>query len=402
MAQPFPSRDATLDAFARHVSRGKVAFFEAAGIELTIGDRQGPWLEDAFSGRRLLDCHCNGGVFNLGHRHPAVVAALARALESLDVGNHHLVSGHRAAVAQRLAATTRGRLPGVVFAAAGGEAIDLAIKLARGCTGRSRIVSALGGYHGHTGLALAAGDAQYRDPFGPNLEGFAQVPFGDAAAVDAAVDDGVAAVLLEPIPATLGMAAPPAGYLPEVARLCRERGALLLLDEVQSGLGRTGRFWAHEHEEVEPDMVVTGKGLGGGLYPMAATLMTPELHAFFDARPFVHVSTFGGSELGCAATLATLDVTQAPGFLERVEAVSGRIAAACRELPFELRGRGLMLGFRFGDPQAGPRAARKAFDAGLLCAYANNDPSVLQFLPPLAMEDAEVDELIDRVRRAFG
>jgi acetylornithine/succinyldiaminopimelate/putrescine aminotransferase len=402
MGQPYADRSRTFEAFARHVSRGKAAFFERIGLDLVAGEREGPFLGDAFSDRRFLDCHCNGGVFNLGHRHGRVVAALQSALDSLDVGNHHLVSGHRAKLAERLAASTGGRLPGAVFATCGGEAVDLAIKVARGTTGRQVIVSARGGYHGHTGLALAAGDPQYRDAFGPNPQGFVQVPFGDAAAMETAVDGTTAAVLLEPIPATLGIVLPPDGYLPEVARLCRERGALLVLDEVQTGLGRTGRMWAHEHEDVHPDMVVAGKGLGGGIYPVAATLMTPQCHAFFDTRPFVHVSTFGGAELGCAVALAVLDVTEAPGFLERVNAVSDRLSSAFAGLPFELRRRGLMMGFRFDRPDGGMTAAAAACDAGLLCAWANNDPSVLQFLPPLVLTDEQVDDLIGRVRGAFA
>jgi len=402
MKPPFSDRESTFDAFARHVSRGKVEFFRQAELDLVAGKREGPFYRDAFSDGRFFDCHCNGGVFNLGHRHPAVVAALRDALDHLDVGNHHLISGHRAALGARLAGSTAGRLSGAVFAACGSEAIDLAIKLARGSTGRVKIVSARGGYHGHTGLALAAGDVQYREPFGPHLAGFEQVPFGDAAAMDAALDDTTAAVLLEPIPATLGIAIPPDGYLPEVARLCAERGALLVLDEVQTGLGRTGRMWAHEHEEVQPDMIVTGKGLSGGLYPMAATLVTPELHAFFDTRPFVHVSTYGGAELGCAVALAVLDVVETPGFLERVDAVSEFLTSAFTGLPFELRRRGLMMGFRFDRSDGGMTAARRVYEQGVLCAFANNDPSVLQFLPPLVLTDAQVEDLIGRVRRAFA
>jgi len=397
-----PDRAATFDAFARHVSRSKVDFFQQMGVELSVGERSGPWLHDAFSGRRFLDCHCNGGVYNLGHRHPRLLDALREALETLDIGNHHLVSAARATLARRLSATTGGRLSGVVYATSGGEAIDLAVKLARGHTARPTIVSARGGYHGHTGLALATGDPQYRDPFGPNLPGFVQVPFGDAAALDAAIGDDTAAVLLEPIPATLGAPIPAPGYLPEAARLCRERGTLLVIDEVQTGLGRTGRMWAHEHEGIEPDALVTGKGLSGGLYPIAATLLTPELHAFFDSRPFVHMSTFGGSELGCAVATTVLDVTEAPGFLERVAGVSERIAAACHGLPFDLRRRGLMMGCAFGRPGAGIAASKAAYDAGLLCVYANNDTSVLQLLPPLAIEDADLEELIRRLRLALA
>ena len=152
-------------------------------------------------------------------------------------------------------------------------------------TPRHAIVSATGGYHGHTGLALAAGDAQYRAPFGPNLPGFQQVPFGDLQAMESVLDDNTAAVILEPIPATLGMLLPPEDYLPGLARLCRERGVLLIIDEVQTGLGRTGRLWAYEHEGIDPDMVITGKGLSGGIYPITATLMRAELHRFFDDHP---------------------------------------------------------------------------------------------------------------------
>jgi acetylornithine/succinyldiaminopimelate/putrescine aminotransferase len=129
--------------------------------------------------------------------------------------------------------------------------------------------------------------------------------------------------------------------------------------------------------------------------------MTAELHAFFDTRPFVHVSTYGGAELGCAAALAVLDITEAPGFLERVRAVSDRLAEAFAPLPFEVRRRGLMMGFRFGGPEHGPMAARAAYEAGILCAFANNDPSVLQFLPPLVLTDAQLEDLIGRVGRAF-
>ncbi|MCA9659219.1 MAG: aminotransferase class III-fold pyridoxal phosphate-dependent enzyme, partial [Myxococcales bacterium] len=191
--QPYADRAATAAAFAAHVNRGKVATFERYGIELVMGAREGVRFKDAFSGREFYNCHCNGGVFNLGHRHPAIVEATAEALAGgLDIGNHHFVSGYRAQLAERLAATTGGRLSGVVFGVSGGEAVDLAIKVARARTGRQAVLSVSGGYHGHTGLALAAGDAQYRAPFGPNLPAFRQLPFGDLAAIDAAVDDDTA------------------------------------------------------------------------------------------------------------------------------------------------------------------------------------------------------------------
>jgi acetylornithine/succinyldiaminopimelate/putrescine aminotransferase len=399
--QPFATCDATMDAFADHMSRGKVELYRALGLDLVMGRREGIRFWDAYSDRSWINCHCNGGVFNLGHRNPRVVSALRDALDGLDVGNHHLVSGFRAQLAKRLAASTGGHLPGVVFAPGGGEAIDIAIKAVRGVTGRHRIISAKGGYHGHTGLAVAAGDPEYRDAFGPNLPGFVQVPFDDLDALAALVDHDTAAVLLEPIPATLGMPIASDGYLRGVEALCREWGARLILDEVQTGLGRTGRFWCADHDGLEADALVTGKGLGGGVYPMSAVLFTPELNAFFDPNPFLHVTTFGGAELGCAAALAVLDIIEEPGFLDRVQAISDRVAEAFEALPFELRRRGLMAAFKFSDEGAAMTATTALFDAGVFVVWANNDRSAVQFLPPLVMTDDEVGELIDRVRGVF-
>ena len=403
LPQPYPSRAEAEQAFARHVSRGKSAFFEKYGLSLLMGERAGARFHDAYDGREFYNVHCNGGVFNLGHRHPAVVAALRRALdEGLDVGNHHLVSGYRAALAARLSATTGDALSGVVFGSSGGESVDLALKLARGVTGRRKVVSAAGGYHGHTGLALAAGDPQYREPFHHELPGFVQVPFDDLEALGAAVDDDTAAVILEPVPATLGMPIPGPGYLEGVAHLCGQRGVKLVLDEVQTGLGRTGRMWGYQHHDLVPDLLVTGKALSGGLYPITATLMKPEVHAFFDERPFVHVSTFGGAELGCATAIAALDVVEAPGFLARVNELSDRLAAGLEGLPFTLRRRGLMMGLVLGGPGLGLYASKFLFDGGVFATYANNDTAVVQLMPPLVLTDAEADELVARVRKVFS
>jgi acetylornithine/succinyldiaminopimelate/putrescine aminotransferase len=263
-------------------------------------------------------------------------------------------------------------------------------------------VSAVGGYHGHTGLAMAAGDPAYRDPFGPNLPGFAQVPFDDLERLDRAVDDTTAAVILEPVPATLGMPVPSPGYLAEVQRMCRDRGALFVLDEVQTGLGRTGTMWYFQQEGVEPDMVVTGKGLSGGIYPITATLMRADVHAFFADHPFVHISTFGGAELGCVAALAMLDVVEAPGFLERVRGLGERFEAGLDGLDLELRRRGMFMGLKFPGDGGGMAAARDLIAAGVFAVFANNDTSVLQFLPPLVVSDDEADEIIAIVRTTLG
>jgi acetylornithine/succinyldiaminopimelate/putrescine aminotransferase len=400
--QPYPSPSVTTEVFAEHVNAGKVAAFGALGLDLVMGERAGSRFQNVVDGRWLYNCHCNGGVFNLGHRNATIIAAVRAGLDHLDIGNHHLVSGWRAMLAERLAASTGGLLPGVVFGVGGGEANDLALKLARAHTGRAGIVSAVGGYHGHTGLSMAAGDPEYRDRFGPNLPGFAQVPFNDLGALDGAVDDTTAAVILEPIPATLGMPMPEPGYLTGVQRICRDRGVCLIIDEVQTGLGRTGTMWYFQQEGIEPDILTTGKGLSGGIYPITATLMRAEIHRFFDEHPFVHISTYGGAEVGCIAALATLGVIEEPGFLDRVGEVGARFEEAFVGLPFAVRRRGLFLGLKFAAEGGGMLAASNLIGAGVFAVFANNDTSVLQFLPPLTIEDHEVDEVIDIVRTTFS
>lgn len=387
--------------YARHVAPGKVKVYEQLGLQTVMGVRGGARFRQTGGDQVWINCHCNGGVFNLGHRNPRVVEAVRHALDALDIGNHHLISPWRAELARRLVETTDRRLPGVVFGVSGGEAMDLAIKVCRGSSGRPRILSAHGGYHGHTGLAMAAGDRAYRDPFGIQLPGFDQVPFDDLRALDRELDDSVAAVVLEPVPATLGMPICADDYLPGVERLCRERGACFIVDEVQTGLGRTGRRWAHEHWGLSPDVVVTGKGLSGGIYPIAATLMTSELLSIFEQHPFAHISTFGGAELGCAAALTVLDILEEPGFLERVSEVSERFAERFSILPFELRRKGMMMGLAFSSREGGVEATRRLYAEGIFAVWAGNDPSVVQFLPPLVISDQEIEEVVQVLHRLW-
>jgi len=398
----FDDRSSLHASFRNHVNPGKIDFFEAAGFDAVMGERGGSSFGDLYDDRRWFNCHCNGGVFNLGHRNPLVLEAVQESLLHVDIGNHHLVSPARAALAERLSATTGDALPGVVFGVSGGEAIDLAIKVARAATGRMGVISAIGGYHGHTGLALAAGDTQYREPFGPNPAGFVQVRFDDLDALDEQVNESTAAVLLETIPATLGMPLPSTGYFEGVRRICDDRGAKLILDEVQTGLGRTGRIWAAEYEDVMPDALVTGKGLSGGIYPITATLMTRELHELFVREPFIHISTFGGAEPGCAAGLAVLDVIESPGFLDRVNVLGRRFEDGFAGAPFGLRRRGMFMGLMFTEEGAGLAATKQLFDEGVFAVYANNDTRVLQFLPPLTISDEDADAVIAIVRGVFG
>jgi len=399
------AKDRTIERFARHVSSGKAEFFGQVGIDFIFGKREGVYVWD-IAGQKLIDCHCNGGVFNLGHRHPRIIAALKKALQELDIGNHHLISEHRALLAERLASLCPGDLKRVVFGVGGGEAIDTAIKLARGHTGRPKVISARGGYHGHTGFALAAGEEQYRKPFEPLPPAFIQVPFGDLPALQAAMDEQTAAVIFETIPATLGIVIPPEDFYAGVRQLCDRYGAVMIIDEVQTGLGRCGDMWGINTYRVIPDIIVTAKGLSGGIYPMSAIIYREHLNPFLHENPFIHISTFGGAEVGCYVALEVLNILEEPGFLEHVRKMArlfGEGFAWLRdrhpEILVEVRQRGLMMGLKMVNQTCGPLLTLAGFQHGLLSIYANHDQSVNQLLPPLTIEEGEVQQVIEALDR---
>lgn len=404
-----PEKRRVLDLAAAHVCPGRVRVLEAFGIDLVMGRREGYRFWD-LDGRELLDLHLNGGVFNLGHRHPELVAALRATLDELDVGNHHFPSAARAELAAALAATMPGDLPYIVFAPSGGEAIDVAIKTARHATRRRKVVSIRKGYHGHTGLALAAGDERFSALFlseGPPGT-FVQVPFNDLEAMEAALAGReVAAVVLETIPATYGFPLPAPGYLAGVKRLCERYGTVYVADEVQTGLGRTGRLWGVECFEVEPDILVTGKGLSGGLYPMAAAALSRRVAGWLDEDGWGHLSTFGGAEVGCPVALRALEITQRAETRANVERVAAhlreglaRLAREAADWLLEVRQQGLVIGLRFADPRGGMLMSRAGVEAGLWAMFAGFDTAVLQFKPGLLVEAGYCDEALARLEDA--
>jgi acetylornithine/succinyldiaminopimelate/putrescine aminotransferase len=318
------------------------------------------------------------------------------------------VSRWRALLGRRLSELTPGDLSCTVFGVGGGEAVDLAVKLARGYTKKSKIISASGGYHGHTGLALATGDGKYRDPFGPNLPGFVQIPFNDIPSLRRELDGNTAAVIFETIPATLGMPIPDPDFYAQARDLCRRSGALLIVDEVQTGLGRTGRLWGIDHFGVVPDIMVIGKGLSGGIYPMSATCFSSELEGFFHDNPFIHVSTFGGAEVGCPVALAVLEESSRPEFLDHVNTLAGiftdgfaKLREKHPEILVGLRQLGLMMGIEMVNGHCGPFMSKACYDNGVLSVYANNDTRVSQLLPPLIIDEDLAFEIIERVDRAL-
>jgi len=387
---------------------GRVETFLGLGIPLVIGRREGYRFWDV-DGHELMDFHLNGGTYNLGHRHPAIVQVLQEALQGLDIGNHHFPSEARAELAERLAASTPGQLHYTVFASGGGEAVDVAIKSARRFTGRRKVVAMACGYHGHTGLSGAAGDdANARYFCSDHPDEFIKVPFDDLEAVHSALQGrDVAAVILETIPATYGFPVPSDGYLPGVARLCREYGALYVADEVQTGLGRTGRLWGVECWGVEPDILVTGKGLSGGLYPMAATVLRRDVGGWLADNGWGHVSTFGGAEPGCVVASRVLDLCSDPGTLTHVAAISEHLHAGLADIRSrlgflgEIRRKGLVMGLAFDDPMGGVRMMSALFERGVWAIVAGYDRSVLQFKPGLLVDRSFCDEALERFESAL-
>ncbi len=403
------SKQQALDQFARYINPQKVRVMKAAGLDIIEGRRSGPWVWDV-DGTRYLDCFTSAGSFNVGRRHPRVVAAAHAAVDRLDHGNFLLCSREKAELAARLAELAPGDLSCTMFATGGGEAVDFAVKLARGATGRPRIVSTVNGYHGHTGFALSAGGrAAFRQPFEPLMPEFAQVPFGDIDALEGVVDGQTAAVLLEPIQGEGGIVVPPTGYLQGARALCDRTGALLILDEIQTGLGRTGRWWASEHFGVVPDVMTTAKSLGGSLVSIAATLFSEELREFLIPNPFIHLSTFGGSDLACAVALEVLAVIEETELVAHAAAMGERLFAGLRPLVAkypdvvaEVRGLGLMAGIQYTEDSFGPRMSYHLARHGVLAIYSGNQPAVMRLMPTLVIEEDQVDLLVDALDRSIA
>jgi len=401
-------REEIFEEFASFVSYGKVEIYRGLGFDFVPGRREGCYIWDIEGRKRLLNCRSSGGVFNLGHRHPVTTEALRSALNELDCGDHLLISEQRAALAKRLAGLLPGDLTYTVFSVSGGEAIDLAIKLARGHTGRAGVISVSGGYHGTTGLATAAGDPKWKDKFGPMTPGFSQVPFGDLEALEPAVGEDTAAVLLETYPATGGVQVPPDGYFQGLREICDRTGALWIDDEVQTGLGRTGTLWAVDEYGLTPDIMVLGKGMSGGIYPLSATCISERLELFFRDDPFIHISTGGGTELGCVVTMAMLDVITAPGFLEHVRAMGELLEEGLVQLGERhpdvqagFRRKGLMAGVDMVEEPMGLLLTMELYKNGVLALFADNNPRTMIIMPPLVAGEMEIGEVLEALERSY-
>lgn len=395
----YTSKDEVIHDALTYWNPDKTRFWQDEGVPLVIGERSGYLLTDV-EGHRVIDVHLNGGTFNLGHRNPEVSAALVAALDTVDVGNHHFPTPGRSALARRLVELTPGA-DKVVFGSSGGEVVDVAIKSARYATGRRTIVSIEKAYHGHTGLSLATGDDRFSRMFGSdNPADFVHVPFNDIEAMERALQaDDVAAVIMETVPATYGFPMPLPGYLRAVKDACEAHGALYIADEVQTGLGRTGQLWGIYAHGVTPDILVTGKGLGGGIYPITAAVLGPGASGWLSEDGFAHMSTFGGAELGCVVALTTLDITTRDETRANVSARIEQLRVGLERLAdqFEdfigIRQNGLVIGLEFAGAGAKPVMSQLYRD-GVWAIFSTLDPRVLQLKPGLLVTEQLTDDIL--------
>lgn len=356
--------------------------------DIQIVRGEGAILYDA-DGNRYIDCVGGQGAANLGHCHPAVVAAVQQQMADLiacpELFHNPVRARYQAALCQA------ANMPRVFLCSSGAEANEAALKIARLATGRPNFISTMRGFHGRTTGALSVTwEKTYRRPFEPLIGGVRYVPYNNIERLAAVLDDTIAAVIVEVVQGEGGVHPAQAGYLANVQRLCHERGALLIMDEVQTGFGRTGYLFAHQHDGIQPDLLTLAKSIAGGL-PMGAVLLGEHAGAL---PPASHGSTFGGSPVACAAALAVLDVLQNTDLIERARTLGDAVLAHFRtHLPpavREVRGRGLMIGLELRGRVA---LVLKALQTrGVLALPAG--ASVLRLLPPLVMEETDLWQAI--------
>lgn len=379
---------------ARHTSgvypKRPLAIVRGAGARL--------W-DDA--GNEYIDCVGGQGAANLGHCHPAIVAALAAQSQTLISCPEIFHNDVRARLLARLTALAPGTMPRAFLCNSGAEAVEAALKFARLLTGRREIIATMRGFHGRTMGALSATwEPKYRQPFEPLVPDYRHVPFDSIEALDEAIGPETAAVLLEVVQGEGGVRPASADYLREARRLCHERGALLVIDEVQTGLGRTGRLFACEHFGLEPDLLCLAKSIAGGL-PMGAVLLRAGLA---DLPTSSHGSTFGGNPLACAAALAALDVLEAERLPERSAELGAwlldELRARLGDSPTvrEVRGLGLLVGLELKTRVT--LLLQRLQTRGILALPAG--PTVLRLLPPLVIERADLERVVAVLEAELG
>ncbi len=373
------------------------------GAEGVVEFRDGGVYTYDNQGKRYLDCLGGYGIFNVGHRHPKVIDAVKNQLDQVCLHSQDLLNPWAGYLAKQLAAITPGDLKYSFFCNSGTEAVEGAIKLARLYTGKTEIISTRNSYHGVSMGALSAtGRDVFRKPFEPLLNGFVHIPFGDIKALEAAIGKNTAAVILEPIQGEGGINLPPDGYLRKVRQLTQKKGVLLILDEVQTGMGRTGRMFACEHEGVVPDILCLAKALGGGVMPIGCFMSTSKIWRVLEPNPSIHNSTFGGNPLACTAASACIEVLleeHLPAraavmgniFMRRLKALQERFPAHIADV----RGRGLLIGLEFQSKEVREQVQVDLFHKGVLVAATMNANRTVRIEPPLIITEAQVNFMVD-------
>lgn len=406
----YESKEDMLERSRAFWNPDKTDFWQDAGIDLVIDRREGYLFWD-MAGRRLIDLHLNGGTYNLGHRNPELIATLEQAMQHFDIGNHHFPALARTALAEALVKTASPNMRRVIYGSGGGEAIDIALKTARHTKQRRKIVSIIKAYHGHTGVAVGTGDERFSKLFlSDHPEEFVQVPFNDLNAMeDALRARDVAAVIMETIPATYGFPLPAPGYLQAVKRLCEEYDTLYIADEVQTGLMRTGEMWGISKSGVEPDIMVIGKGITGGMYPIACCVVSEECSAWLKEDGFGHISTGGGAELGCVVSLKVLEICGRPEVRSMVHYIAERFQQGLRQIQeiypdwfVGIRQDGVVMGLEFNHPVGAKIVMKHLYAHGVWAIFSTLDARILQFKPGILLSPELVDEILDRTEVAIG
>jgi ornithine--oxo-acid transaminase len=377
-----------------------------APLDLVVARGEGVWLTDV-AGKRYLDCVSAYSALNAGHCHPRIKAALVEQAGRVTLTSRAMHNDRMPGLLEQL--TRACGYDKALLMNTGVEAVETAIKLARRwgyvkkgiARDAARIIVFSDNFHGRTMAAVSASTTpEYREGFGPFLPGFTSVPFGDAEALERAITTQTCAVLIEPIQGEGGVNVPPPGYLKRVWALCREHEMLMLADEVQTGFGRTGDLFACDYDDVKPDVLIVGKALGGGYYPVSAALANDELMDLF--QPGDHGSTFGGNPLACAVAEASLDVILSENLAARARYAGGAIVAGLRSIRSPLvtgiRGRGLLLGVVLSVPAA--RLSEELLERGV--AAKETREQVLRIAPPLIVNDDEIAYLLERFAGALG
>ena len=394
--------DETIEKYRNFINPGLATLMDFVGFHGVEVRAEGVHVWDS-AGVEYLDFLGGYGVFSLGHSHPRVVQAVQRQLLEMPLSSRVLFNRPQAELAEKLASITPGRLQFTFFCNSGTEAVEGALKLARLSTGKTGIIGTVGGFHGKTyGGLSASGREVYRAPFAPLLPEFCHVAYDDVDAVAAAITPETAAVIVEPVQGENGVIVPHDDYLPALRRLCDDEGILLILDEVQTGFGRTGAMFAAEIFGVEPDIMTMAKALGGGVMPIGAFSATPEVWKAFEPNPLLHSSTFGGNQLACVAALAAIEATLEEHLPQRAAELGtmllsglGAVADKYPGVITEVRGKGLLVGVEFRERDIAALVIAGFAQQHILAAYTLNNPCVIRFEPPLIITREQVARVLD-------